>query len=590
MPSSQFILAYHNNTPAMKSSLSARAEAADAYVRSLHRRPGVLRQHSMGSHVGILTWTPENDQVGWPQFAESGGEAAAWIGIPEHDAMAEERPDVLAMAAATAHDNFDPDSYGAPFACLYLRGATLSIVNDSLGLARLFEFSFPDMTVWATRPGLAHVFAAHLVDASEATWSGMATLGWNLGGHTHIGDGQQLAGSRRITAGPQTGVLREDHYADWVHRSAIKGSSWEEASAGMVRTMSLGQYFPKSPIADLSGGKDSRLLAAAALTSGVTDTVRTVRSDHGEVETAEHLVSIYPGKITHLVTDVATPRVEAERTDFIEHVTAAMRSTEGATVPFTALRGPTFGGYTPLVIARFNGHGGEALHGGEYYKGAWAERLEGQGISGAIDRLSAMVSVARATSTSARERTMETVRSRLNRGFAMGIETAHGLLNYHYSAERMPFWASSSPNRSVITPYYSSGLLHQIGRTFTGKTEFEQFYSEIMASLVPAWTDVPFYRPSGGSRRASRFFWESFDWKILRDFSLERMDSSENFEPDGMRLIIDEVGRGGGSKSIEATFSRFLWEVSVGSVVDDINDRVVALQTVLESGAEHDRR
>lgn len=583
MPSNQFVLAYHSDTPLTENSLSARAEATQEYVRSLHRRPGVQHEHSMGPRTGILTWKPENDLIGWPQFSTSDNESVAWIGIPEHDAMSESGPNAVTMARATTHSNFDPDTYGAPFACIYLRDDTLSIVNDSLGLARLFEFSFPGMTVWATRPGLAHIFAARPVAMNDAAWSGMATLGWNLGGHTHIGDGKQLAGSKRISASPRQGVLREDHYAEWVHRSAVKGSSWEDASAGMVRTMSLGRYFPRAPIADLSGGKDSRLLAAAALTSGVTDTVRTVRSDHGEVETAEHLVSIYPGEIKHLVTDIATPRLDSERTDFTDHVAAAMRGSEGATVPFTALRGPTFIGYPPLVIARFNGHGGEALHGGEYYKGAWAEKLEKKGISGAVDRLAAMVSVARATSASSRERTMEIVRGRFETGLSMGIETSHGLLNYHYSAERMPFWASSSPNRSVITPYYSSGLLHQIGRTFTGDTEFEQFYSEIMTALVPEWVDVPFYRPSGGARRASRFFWESFSWTMLKEFSLDHAEASANFDSDGIRAIVNEVGNGGGSKTIEATFSRFLWEISAGSVLTDINDRIDELRRKLAS-------
>lgn len=583
MPSNQFVLAYYSANPLTARSLSARASAALDYVQSLHRQPDVKSEHSMGAHTGILTWKPGNDQVGWPQFATSSSESAAWVGIPEHDAMSTDTPDAIAMARLTARRDFDPDVFGAPFACIYRRGETLSIVNDSLGLARIFEFTFPDMTVWATRPGLAHIFAAHSLSQDDSAWSGMATLGWNLGGHTYIGDGQQLAGSRRISAAAHQGVLREDRYAEWVHRASTMGSSWEDASAGMVRTMSLGRYFPRAPIADLSGGKDSRLLAAAALTSGVTDTVRTRRTDHGEVETAEQLVSIYPGAIKHLVTDVAAPKLESDRTDFAHHVAEAMRGSEGATVPFTALRGPTFSGYSPLVIARFNGHGGEALHGGEYYKGNWAEKLDGTGIAGAIDRLAVMVAVARGTSASSRERTMETVKRRFETGLSMGIETSYGLLNYHYSAERMPFWASSSPNRSVITPYYSSGLLHQIGRTFTGETEFKRFYSEIMSELVPAWTTIPFYRPIGGARRASRYFWESFEWSQLRGFAEERLDASTNFDPDGMRSIIEAVGDGNGSKAVEAAFSRFLWEVSAESIVSNINERVASLRASLSA-------
>src|SRR5699024_8357530 len=123
------------------------------------------------------------------------------------------------------------------------------------------------------------------------------------------------------------------------------------------------------------------------------DTVRTVRTDHGEVETAERLVEVYPDTITHLVTEVAQSKSDVPEFDMEEHVARTIRGNEGATVASTALRGPAFAGYGPLTRARFNGHGGEALHGGEYCNGAWKDKLVGQGLSGALDRLSAMVGV-----------------------------------------------------------------------------------------------------------------------------------------------------------------------------------------------------
>lgn len=341
----------------------------------------------------------------------------------------------------------------------------------------------------------------------------------------------------------------------------------------MVRTMSLGRYFQRKPIADLSGGKDSRLLAAAALTSEVTDTVRTVRSDHGEVETAEELVAAYKGNVIHLVTDVATPSTNTEGRDLEEHISTMMKGTEGATVPFTALRGPSFSGYVPFVIARFNGHGGEALHGGEYYKGPWAAKLQGRGSEGALERLTAMVSVARATTDAARAQSVETMRNRINTGLSMGVTTAHGLLNYHYSAERMPLWASSSPNRSVITPYYSSGLLKQIGRTFTGPSEFDRFYNRILQNLIPEWTSIPFYRPQGSTRKASQYFWQTFAWEQVSTFVHERADLSRNFDAKGILSLMNNVEIGDWSKSTEASLSRFIWEVSIDSVIEDINVR-----------------
>ncbi|WP_299521001.1 hypothetical protein [uncultured Serinicoccus sp.] len=231
-------------------------------------------------------------------------------------------------------------------------------------------------------------------------------------------------------------------------------------------------------------------------------------------------------------------------------------------------------------MARFNGHGGEALHGGEYLGGSWRERLLDRGVEGALDRIVAMVKVARGTSDAGRERTIESVRTRLEFGQSVGIDTAHGLLNYFYSAERMPLWAGSSPNRSLITPYYSSGLLHHIARTFTEETDFERFHAEILQSLIPAWSRIPFYRPSGVVRRASRFFWENFDWSAMRSFVLERADFSENFEADGVRSLVEDVEAGTRSKPLEVSLSRFLWDVSVDATLEDINGRVSKARSI----------
>lgn len=581
MTSSQFVLAYHSKRELSDQSLELRSRAAREYAASLHRVPSVVEHSAVGGHTGILAWLPAGDSVGWPQLAVRGDSAAAWIGIPEHDAMSGNSADAIQMAHSAVQPGFDIDSFGAPYACFYRSNGELFFVNDSLGLARIYEFDFDDMVVWATRPGLAHVFAAVSAEKNDAAWSGMATLGWNAGGSTHIGSGAQIPGSTRITASSEGGVVREDNYADWIHGAPEKGSSWAEASEGMARTMSLGHYFKNSPIADLSGGKDSRLLAAAALKSGVTETVRTVRTDHGEVETAERLVDAYPGPITHLVTEVSQPKTGAVEMDLESHVAATIIGNEGATVASTALRGPTFSGYVSLTGARFNGHGGEALHGGEYCGGAWKEKLAGRGISGALERMVAMINVARGTSDHGRESAVEAVRKRLETGAAMGIDTAYGLLNYFYSAERMPLWASSSPNRSMITPYYSSGLLHHIGRTYTEETNFSKFYFEILGSLVPAWTEVPFYRPSGGSRRASKYFWENYDWAGMREFVLSRADASENFDPNAIVSLVEDVEAGTETKRIEVSLSRFIWEVSLDSVLCDINKRVDALKSSL---------
>lgn len=70
--------------------------------------------------------------------------------------------------------------------------------------------------------------------------------------------------------------------------------------------MSSGKCFEQEPIAGLSGGKDCRIFAAAALQSGIATHLRTVPTEHCEVETASQPVELEEGSIRHKIKEVAS--------------------------------------------------------------------------------------------------------------------------------------------------------------------------------------------------------------------------------------------------------------------------------------------
>src|SRR5699024_11660341 len=119
-----------------------------------------------------------------------------------------------------------------------------------------------------------------------------------------------------------------------------------------------------------------------------------------------------------------------------------------------------------IRVARFNGHGGESLQGGALFGGAWRAKLDHEGAEGALNRMIGMVSAPLGTSKVARDTAAEAVEWRIREGEELGLNRAHGLLNYFYNSERMPFWSSSFSSRSTLTPYYSSGLLDRIVHTY----------------------------------------------------------------------------------------------------------------------------
>lgn len=583
MPSNQFVLAYHSERPMSQEEVGVRLAAASRHVHSLFA-DGVAQVQTVGGpRVGLSVWTATGDTVGWPQMVVRGDAVAAWIDFPEHDANS--HPDPLSLAAEVTAAGSDVTRYGAPFACIYWNRDGLAITTDSLGLARYYEFDFGDLTVWATRPGLAHIFAGRPVQKSATAWAGMATVGWNLNGVSHLGAGQHLPGRTRITAGPDSGIHRVFGYAEWTNESRLHAPTWHTATRGITNAMSLAGYFERQPICDLSGGKDSRLLAAAALRSGVTNRVRTVRTDRGEVETAEQLVARYDGNVEHVILDAGTTR-SPEQEPLEIHLSNAHRSHEGSYLPITAIGGPTFKGFAPSEVATFNGIGGESLIGGALFAGTWLAKLQGQGADGAFTRMAGMVNSPYGTSKHAKELALDAVRVRLEMGQAQGISSAYGLLNYVYNSERMPFWSHSFGSRSTLTPYYSSGLLPHVAWTYWHDSNFPEFHERMLADLVPAWRDVPFYRPVGIVKRARKFLWEIFPWAAVRNYITARADALESFDPDGIMQLVEAVDAGEASKPLEVALARFLWEASADGLVDDLNtqaarceDEVAALIT-----------
>lgn len=576
MSSNQFLLAFHSTDPVSPNELAARVGNVTRYVQELYRDSLVEFSSATTENLGVLSWSNPNDTVRWPQLtSRNGREAALWVNFPEHDALACQ-PDPFDVAQDVTSSGADVSIYGAPFACALLARDTLTVVNDSLGLARIYQFDFGRFTVWATRAGLAHIFAGVQLEKNEAAWAGMATLGWNIGGESHIGRGVQLPGRVRITASRDEGVRTESLYADWAQSSRSRQLSWEGASTGIAHAMSVAKYFERQPIADLSGGKDSRVLAAAALRSGVTTHVRTLRTDHGEVEIAEILVGLYSGRVDHEIRELASHSGANPTLDAFSRLVLAQKGHEGALLPATAVSAPAFRGFVPPAVARVNGHGGESLQGGALYGGRWKSMLEGKGGDRAIDRLEAMVNAPLGTSRLGRDLAMDAVRARIERGKEMEIVSAHGLLNYFYNAERMPFWASSFSNRATLTPYYSSGLLHHVTHTYWGESDFSTFHRDVLSGLIPEWSSVPFYKPSGVARRATRFFWESEDWTSLRAFVHDRLDRVTNFDRDRMVLVLEAIQDGDATKALEVALARFLWEDSVSSVIEDINDQVAS--------------
>ncbi len=534
---------------------------------------------------GLVGFIPEDVGVEWDSFAIAEGRGVAWAHIPS----AAGSPNSNASAASVADDLFRErvavGELGSPFAAMEWGNGHLRIKNDQLGLVRLFHYEFPDGDIWTTRMGLAHVFMGEIPQKNRLAWAGMSTLGFAPGGATQLGNGWQLTGGSSVSAGwhgDERYVSSVSNYADWF----AEARTGQPPTAGqhisdMESLVSTARRWPQSAVADLSGGKDSRVVSAVAIRTGAARTVRTIANDMGEVETAQKLVSAIDDSVKHLVVEPRDPSVPGGF--FLDRLETQHAAWEGRFLASSGFDAPSFVGFKSPQRATFNGLGGEVLGGGNFTTpGELREKMIAAPLSAGQDRL---VSMARRSSpgatTEAAEMVAEYVSGYISMCDDLGVKTASALLDLFYSRDRMPNWANTFAKTSVICPLFSSSLLTLAAR-HTGRPVADGYiHRMLLKEAIPEWTQIPFYK--GKIRtRVKPYIWESPDWGSIKKFTLDNLDRSENFAPEKLRTIISGIQESSPSKREEVVLLRFLWELSFDSYLEGVANAAKATRKALQ--------
>ncbi len=245
------------------------------------------------------------------------------------------------------------------------RAGRLVIVNDLLGAGRLYEGITPRLTVWSNRLGAVPLFLGAAPHASVRGWCHFAAAAWFIGEPT-LGGGR-LPGPRRDR---RRGLPRAGSSAAPPERSRPRsrlarprGTRWSRAAVEGMKAAAAGAAGrDDEPLRiDLSGGRDSRLAAAAAIAAGVD--VRLVTSDlvPGEADVARELVSRLPDPPPHDVRWGGDEQKEYER-DAFERARAVHLVHDGMRHA-AKLRGKNDLPQPMPHGTTITGHGGEIAHG-----------------------------------------------------------------------------------------------------------------------------------------------------------------------------------------------------------------------------------
>jgi hypothetical protein len=280
--------------------------------------------------------------------------------------------------AAVLHWGTPAEAEGAAYAgTIWAEGAE---VRARTGLTRVdpvYLAEVPGAVVISDRASWAAAVTGRLRDPDPVMIGAFLSLGFPLGGATPFRGVRALAGDRQLRAAAGQLVVTR---AVRAHPAEGPGGAGQVAGALTEAVRPLGEGAAPVQLS-LTGGKDSRLVAAALTAAGVPFVART----HGF---ASHPDVIVAGLIAsrlgrgHTVTEPAAAGTPDEA-DVLRRLRAAVLVSDGMLSAFeNAGRPDPHVPDSPPVPVEAGGHGGELLRGG-YAQAAWRGPAALRGVAAA---------------------------------------------------------------------------------------------------------------------------------------------------------------------------------------------------------------
>jgi hypothetical protein len=475
--------------------------------------PATWMRHDIGgADWGVTVLHPgQKGSNRWPVVAVSGPVTSISIGLPIgiDTSAGPTGPATALLAGDDVHRTVVP-----PFGLLALDAAgRFAIQQDWLGMCRLFVGEADGVTALCTRPGLLAGFLHGTVRPDLDGWASYATTGHfgadssPVRGTRLLQPGVRMTGRRRDGGGWQINTDTRYGVDDVVMGGfAAQGrplqESLEIAADGFTRTAAdTCDLYADDVVMGLSGGKDSRLIAASLVAAGRAPRMFTNNDTPAEGEIAQHLVAILRDRcgfdVPHELRLVGAPAdVLAvglrERTERLQrrydHQFPSSYTTRSA--------GPALLPNTPRS-ATLSGVGGELV------TGYWYPRQDGESVEQVtLSRLLSAVPQAVADpDVLARER--DRITGVLDHAKAIGLSGVH-LADYVYLVERVRRWYGSAYTVGVVTPYLSPQFVSASFALDARHKRERVLHPQLTRHLVPEWADVPYVSGWTGRSTAAR--------------------------------------------------------------------------------------
>jgi len=347
----------------------------------------------------------------------------------------------------------------------------------------------------------------------------------------------------------------------------------------MVDSLEIAKWWNNSPTFDLSGGKDSRVTAAAGIRAGVVNSLRTSNTDVGEVETAQSLVSLVGMENIHRITKATAPKTDNQH--FLTRYSQLHKVYEGNYLARSAMRAVAPSTLRVPGTPKVNGLGGEAMQGGNLQSNSWKERISIQGSQAARLRLSHLVSTGGfATTSESRELTQKEIGQYIEQAAKADFTGGSQILDYFYNFGEMPNWSIPTISPGILLPFYSPVLLSRIAHSIARPLEHGILHKELLKHLIPGWADIPFYKGSVRTR-VHPWPWENDQWPNIKTYILDNVSSLDSHNPEEVRKAIENCSVNPDPRlnnRFEILISRLLWDLTFQDFNKDIGSYIERLK------------
>lgn len=496
------------------------------------------------------------------------------------------------LTATTVQDGMAAFNPGFLATTVDIQERRLRVWSDVIGLGRGYYVEDDRFFAASNSPAALTFFRDGGLEVDEIAWASYAGLGKFVRDRTPFVGVKRMLPSTVATC-DERGV-RFRSYGDY---GALISPRCEppdyQGTADELQTIvhNAAEMMVRTPEVHLSGGKDSRMTAAAWIASGESAAVMTINTLRQEAVVAERLMAMARERIDLDAQDVRHAIVPPSRArlhqTLPERIEGCMQVWNGDHAALRMINDVNPEAMGPVFIS---GGGGELAHNGFYKTERQLAMIKAS--SRPMDRVVAHFSQTSPVPTIPIEGERiiaEQLYDVEDEGRSFGI-TGPTLVDYYHIRERFRRWTAAGHATNSLALFASPAFV-RLSFDVTPLDRLQKLVHRRLTNVfIPGWGDVEYYggEPSRVDERAEQGLrvWQGDTRDLLFDTIASGKAYRRFWDREGLLDLALRVARGQTDNRFETVFQKMLWYEGFATYAARLAPRVAAARRrALEPGS-----